>query len=190
MRTERQGHGFIFEDYIINKYNITSFQNDYTSKWDGEFNGYPVSIKHIKKGNAIDLADLFRQASITEDFFMFVGFYTENGDDEIHILYVPGEEWHSYFMDLSEFEQKFKEALNSVTNDRVDDQKWNTLRQDCVNFWKTHTNSLITVNGKRDHSHQKRWQCSINKTNFYKEFLPKYEISEEELLTYAKRNKE
>jgi len=187
--TERQGHGFAFEDYIEKYYKVNRDNKSYTDKWDGEYNGYPVSIKHIKKGNAVDLADVFRQASINEDFIMFVDFYeteTVSDSDEIHILFIPGEKWQSYFMPLNLFEDKFKNVLASVTNDKSDDNKWTLLRKECVNFWKQNTNGFITLNGKRDHKKQKRWQCSINKTNFYKEFLPKYKITKEEF--YAKRN--
>lgn len=176
---ERQWHGFTFEKYVEENYGVNREGKKYTDKWDGELNNHPVSIKHIKKGNAIDLADLFRQASIDEDFYLIVDFYetlTVSDSDEIHILYIPKEAWKSYFMPLDKFEKKFRNALDSVTNSPEDDAKWTELRTDCVNYWKQNTNKCITVNGKRDHKKQKRWQCSINKTNFYKEFLPKYEI--------------
>lgn len=42
--SERQIHGFAFEEEIIKKYNITK-SNNYTDKWDGYLNGIPVSIK-------------------------------------------------------------------------------------------------------------------------------------------------
>ena len=182
--SERQGHGFAFEDYVEQVYHVNRQGKTYTDKWDGELNGHPVSIKHIKKGNAVDLADLFRQASISEDFYLFVDFYdtlTVSNTDDIHILYIPAQEWQTYFMPLESFEEKFRNALNAVSNDPKDDKKWTELRTDCVNYWKANTNKFITVNGKRDHGHQKRWQCSINKTNFFKEFIPKYEITKEEL---------
>lgn len=193
MHTERQGHGFIFEDYVEKIYSVDrsveGYGKNYTDPWDGLYNGIPVSIKHIKKGCAVDLADVFRQASINENFIMFVDFYetpTVSETDDIHILFIPAEKWHTYFAPLDIFENKLRNALNSVSNDRADDVKWTKLRIECVNFWKTITTGFITLNGKRDHKKQKRWQCSINKTNFFKEFLPKYEITEEEF--YAKRN--
>lgn len=189
MRTERQAHGFIFENDIINKYNIQK-NCDYTGKWDGYLaSGIPVSIKHIKRGNAIDLADLFRQAAITEEFILIIGFYDNITPDDIYILHFPAGQWHNYFLDVSNFEDKFKNALASVSNNSSDDAKWSLLRKECVNFWKQNTSGYITVNGKRDHKTQKRWQCSINKTNFFKEFLPKFQISEEDLINRATRNK-
>jgi hypothetical protein len=189
-RTERQAHGFLFEEYVESTYGIDRSNKTYTDKWDGEWKGFPVSIKHIKKGNAIDLGDIFRQASINEDFFMFIDFYetqTVSETDEIHILFLPAKSWQNYFMPIEKFELKFKNALSSVSNNKEDDQKWTELRKDCIKFWKDNTSGFITPNGKRDHRSQKRWQCSINKTNFFKEFLPKYEITKEEF--YATRNK-
>lgn len=189
--TERQGHGFAFEDYVELVYGVSRKGKKYTDKWDGEYKNYPVSIKHIKKGNAVDLGDIFRQASITEDFFMFVDFYETSivsDSDEIHILFIPGKSWQTYFLPVEQFETKFRNALKAVSNNKSDDNKWTSLRKDCVNFWKENTSGFITANGKRDHKKQKRWQCSINKTNFLEEFLPKYEITEEEF--YATRDKE
>lgn len=188
MRIERQAHGFIFEESIINKYHIKK-NTEYTGKWDGYLpSKIPVSIKHIKKGNAIDLADLFRQASIIEEFILIIGFYDDINPDDIYILHFSENEWHNYFLDLADFENLFKNALNSVSNSFSDDAKWTQLRKECVDFWKQNTSGYITVNGKRDHKSQKRWQCSINKTNFFKEFLPKFQITEEELFYYASRN--
>ena len=194
MRSERQGHGFTFEEYVEQFYNVDRSQEgygkNYTDRWDGKADDYAVSIKHIKKGNAVDLGDIFRQAITDEDFFMIVDFYetpTVSESDEIHFLFIPANNWRSYFLPLEQFETKFKNALNAVTNNHEDDAKWTKLRNECVTFWKNNSVDLITANGKRDHKKQKRWQCSINKTNFFKEFLPKYEITEEEF--YAKRNK-
>lgn len=188
---ERQWAGFSFEEYVEKVYGVDRSAKTYTDIWDGELYGRPVSIKHTQKGQAVCLADLFRQASNEEDFFMFVDFYetpTVSETDDIHIFYIPAKKWHTYFMDIEKFEDRFKNALKSVTNDKKDDEKWTQLRKECVKFWKENTNKIITVNGKRDHKDQKRWQCSINKTNFFKEIIPKYEITEEELKNYAKRN--
>ena len=66
---ERQWHGFKFENYVKEKYGI-NLSTNYTDKWDGEWNNYPVSIKHIKKGGAVDLGDVFRQASVSKDLYL------------------------------------------------------------------------------------------------------------------------
>lgn len=45
---ERQKHGFIFEEEMINKYNLAKL-NNYTSQWDAEKEGKKYSIKVEKK---------------------------------------------------------------------------------------------------------------------------------------------
>ena len=54
--SERQKHGFNFEQYVKEKYQIT-LSNEYTSKWDGVLNTIPVSIKLEQYGSDIELAD-------------------------------------------------------------------------------------------------------------------------------------
>lgn len=177
---ERQNHVFSFEKYLADKYNIT-LSNSYTSKWDGTYKGHPVSIKTAKKGNAVDLGDIFRQASITEDFYMIVNFYTENIND-IHFLYIPWQSWKRYFMELTTFEPIFRNALEAVSNDKSDDLKWKKLLADCKKLWKDTTPNIVRPNGKRDHKNQKRWQCSICNSLFKKEMLSNYEISEDDFI--------
>lgn len=53
---ERQSHGFSFEKYIKQKYNIIPNSN-YTGKWDGWLNNIPVSIKTEQLGSDIEMAD-------------------------------------------------------------------------------------------------------------------------------------
>lgn len=183
---ERQAHGFVFEKEISNKFNINLNNKNYTGLWDGEKNNIPVSIKHIKKGNAIDLGDIFRQASITNEFYMIIGFY-EGADSDIHILHFNENEYHKMFMDLDKFENVFRSGLASVSNDSSDDEKWKQILSDCKKMWKDNTPNIVRPNGKRDHKKQKRWQCSINNTSFFKDIVPKYEISVEEFIN-GKRN--
>lgn len=177
---ERQKHGFLFEEKISKKYGIT-LNSDYTGKWDGYFDKIPVSIKHIKKGNAIDLGDIFRQASILEPFYLIVGFYSENNSDEIYLLKFEENEWHKFFMERDFFEPIFRNALDSVSNDPSDDNKWKNKMALCKNLWKANTPNIVKPNGKRDHKKQKRWQCSISNKLFFTKVLPYYQIKEEEL---------
>lgn len=178
---ERQAHGFQFEQTVSQLFDI-ELNNEYTGLWDGKKNNIPVSIKHIKKGYAIDLGDIFRQASILEEFYMVIGFYDDKCSDQIYILHFQQNEWHNYFMDLKAFQPFFKNALDSVSNSYEDDEKWKKLLIDCKQLWKENTPNIVRPNGKRDHKKQKRWQCSISNTLFYKEILPKYEISKESFM--------
>ena len=174
-KTERQSHGFIFEDYIINKYNIKK-SSSYTDKWDGTFGKYPVSIKCEAYGTDIELADFTRNAKNEEDFYLIVGFW-ENEKSNIvkeHILFINGHEWHELFPE--HFIEDFKILLDSVTNDYSDDAKWKKLINEQKVRWKKETQNLIRPRFKRDHKKQKRVQCAINNKDFYNYFIPKYEV--------------
>ena len=174
-RTERQAHGFTFEDYVINKYSIQKSSN-YTAKWDGMLNGFPVSIKCEKYKSDIELADFTRNANNTDDFYLIVGFWdgVKTNIVEEHILFIKGQEWHELFP--SHFIEDFKTMLNSVTNNYSDDAKWKNLVTEQRKRWKKETNNLIRPRFKRDHKTQKRVQCAINYKDFHSYFIPKYEV--------------
>lgn len=172
---ERQGHGFLFEDFIKNKLNIQPCENGhYTYKWDGMLNGYPVSIKTEKLGSDIEMASFSRNAYNTEDFYLIVGFWDKEKTNivEIKILFISGQEWHTLF-DLN-IVQECQDLLNSVTNDKSDDEKWKNGRLALTKKWKDNTPNLIRPRFKRDHKNQKRMQCAINNKDFYTYFIPKY----------------
>jgi hypothetical protein len=172
---ERQKHGFIYQNEVCKRLGIAE-STEYTSKWDGILNRYPVSIKTIKKGSSIDMADYFRISSITENFYLIVGFWEGSTDNivEEHILLIDGAEFHALFP--KGFEDKLRTLLNSVTNDRADDEKWDTLRKAAAAEYKASCPNLVSLRFKRDHKSQKRIQCAINKVPFYNYFIPKYEV--------------
>lgn len=172
--SERQGHGFAFEDYVEKTYGVNRDGKSYTSKWDGVLNGVPVSIKTAKIGTDIEMADFTRNAENTEDFYLFVGFWEEEKTNivEEYILFIPGQEWHSFFP--SHFIVDFREMLNNITNDYADDEKWRSMISEQKEKWQNETNNLIRPRFKRDHKTQKRVQCAINNTDFFSYFIPKY----------------
>lgn len=177
---ERQIHGFNYEQSIFARFNIQPSET-YTSEWDGYLNGIPVSIKLEKYGSDIELADYFRNSQKTSDFYLFVGFWEGQKDNivEEHILFINGSEWHELFNE--EFNQKFRDLLDNITNSYEDDVKWKknitTLRSE----WRNKTDNLIRPRFKRDHGSQKRIQCAINNRDFYNYFIRKYGISEEDI---------
>ena len=172
---ERQSHGFIYQSEVSKRLGIEE-STEYTSKWDGFLDGHPVSIKTIKKGSSIDMADYFRISSITESFYLIVGFWEGSTDNivEEYILFIDGAEFHALFPEG--FEDKLHTLLNSVTNDHADDEKWNTLRKAVSAEYKANCPNLVSLRFKRDHKSQKRIQCAINKSAFYNYFIPKYEV--------------
>lgn len=174
---ERQKHGFTFEEMIIEKYGIEKSDN-YTSKWDGYLNGIPVSIKCEKNKSSIEMADYFRNAQNTEDFYLIVGFW--EGDNksivDTRILFVPSIEWQKLF--YRNIDDKLKQLLNEISNDHSDDEEWKRRRLELTKEWKENTSNLISLYFKRDHKKQKRIQCGITYKNFFSYFIPKYEIKE------------
>ena len=172
---ERQKHGFIFEDFIKNKFNIKECpEGHYTYKWDGLLNNYPVSIKTEKINSDIEMASFIRNANNTDDFYLIVGFWDEEKSNIVTIetLFIPGNEWHQLFdKDIVEECQNF---LLNITNDISDDEKWKIGREQLTKKWKEKTKNLIRPRFKRDHKTQKRMQCAINYNDFYNYFIPKY----------------
>lgn len=172
---ERQAHGFIYQREVSERFGIKE-SDTYTSKWDGVLNGLPVSIKTIKKGSSIDMADYFRISSIVEDFYLVVGFWEGEVSNivEEHILLIKGEEFHSLFP--QNFDDKLHDLLNNITNDHADDAKWTSQTKALSAEYKANCPNLVSLRFKRDHKTQKRIQCAINKVPFYNYFLPKYEV--------------
>jgi len=172
---ERQNHGFNFEKECFNKYSIIPSQG-YTDKWDGYLGEIPVSIKTAKLGSDIEMADFFRQASISEDFYLIVGFWSEekgkNCIIEEHILFINGKEYHSLFS--QDYIVKFRELLDTITNDKSDDERWKSKISEYRSEWKKNTPNLIRPRFKRDHKTQKRIQCAINNKDFYSYFISRY----------------
>ena len=172
---ERQKHGFIFEEYVKNKYDI-ELNKEYTAAWDGVLNGYPVSIKCEKYGSDIELADYFRNSNIEHDFYLIVGFWQDSKDNivEEKILFIKGDEFHLLFDET--FSVRFKELLNNITNSVEDDDKWKKAITALRKEWSVSTPNLIRPRFKRDHKTQKRIQCAINNKDFYSYFCKKYEV--------------
>lgn len=171
--SERQKHGFNFEQYVKEKYQII-LSNEYTSKWDGVLNTIPVSIKLEQYGSDIELADYFRNSQIEENFYLIVGFWQGTKDNiiEEYILLINGEEYHKLF-DLS-FNERFTELLVNISNDKKDDILWKQQITLLRKEWSKKTSNLIRPRFKRDHKKQKRIQCAINNKDFYNYFIPKY----------------
>ena len=112
--------------------------------------------------------------NINEDFYLIVGFWSENKTNivEEYILYIPKEDYLNLFN--REMVNDFKELLSSITNDKADDDRWKNEIKFLRNKWKETTHNLIRPRFKRDHKKQKRIQCAINNKDCYNYFIPKY----------------
>ena len=176
MREERQAHGFLFEEYVSDRYGINRDDKGYTAKWDGELNGHPVSIKTEKLGSDIEMADFKRNAQNTEGFYLFVGFWESEKTNIVdeQILFINGDEWHSLFPE--HFVTDFSDMLDNITNDRSDDAKWRAMMAEQKARWQSETQNLVRPRFKRDHRSQKRIQCAINNKDFFNHFVKNYKV--------------
>lgn len=172
--SERQGHGFSYEEYIKGKYGIESGGN-YTAEWDGYLDGKPVSIKTKKKGGAVEMSDFFRNANKEEDFYLIVGFWEGEKTNivEEYVLYINKNFWVSQF-DIGLVEL-FRGVFDGITNSYEDDAKWKLRITEYKERWKE-TESIINVHFKRDHKTQKRVQCSIKNKEFYTILVRYYSV--------------
>lgn len=174
-KRERQVHGFKFESFIKEKYNIEPCpEGHYTYKWDGMLNGYPVSIKTEQQGTDVEMASFNRNAENTDNFYLIVGFWEGSKDNIVAIetLFIDGAEWHQIFNE--EIVKECQKFLTEITNDYSDDEKWNNGCKILKEKWAQTTPNLIRPRFKRDHKKQKRMQCAINYSDFYNYFIPKY----------------
>ena len=172
---ERQKAGFDYQEQVIQKYNLQP-DNNYTGHWDAYYRGVPVSIKLEKYHSDIEMADIFRQSQITEDFYLICGFWQGNPQNVIeeHLLFIPAREYSSYFN--SALLLDFQSLLKSISNNYEDDEKWKRAITKYKKDWRRTTNNFIRPRFKRDHKQQKRIQCAINNRDFFFFFLPKYEV--------------
>lgn len=172
--SERQSHGFNFEKFIKEKYNIKDYDNNYTAPWDGILNNIPVSIKLEKYGTDVEMASILRNSQNMQNFYLIVGFWKETKDNivEIVTLFINGEEWHKLFNE--QLIQECQNLINNISNDKKDDEIWKKEINRLKKLWSEKTPNLIRPRFKRDHKKQKRIQCAINNKDFYDYFVKKY----------------
>jgi len=189
----RQQHGFDYQNYVIKLLGLKPDKN-YIGKNDAycqEKDGieYPVQIKFIKKGSAIDLGDYRRNKNKTKNFAFIVGFWEgiKGNITEEHILYPPFEWWTGLFSADDNFDTDMYKFLGSISNNISDDIKWIAGRKKLTkrwnDYWISHSvefekkweeeypKRLIIPRFKRDHKTQKRIQCAIPNKMFYSHFL-------------------
>ena len=172
---ERQSHGFKFEAFAKEKFNIQPCPDGhYTYKWDGMLNGYPVSIKSEQNGSDVEMASFIRNATNTDNFYLIVGFWEGTKDNIVIIetLFINGDEWHELFNE--EVVKECQNFLQEITNDASDDDRWRDGCKMLKGKWVATTSNLVRPRFKRDHKTQKRMQCAINYSDFYNYFIPKY----------------
>ena len=167
--SERQGHGFKYEDEFIKRYNLYHFKN-YTSQFDA-YCELPIQIKYMFQGNEICLSDYERNATISKNFILHIAFYKEKNtlpNIEEYTLYINHKIYNNLFKltNINEIKEEFK----LISNNKVDDNKFKLFRNKYKKF-----DDIIQVRFKRDHKNQKRIQAAIpyiKLNDFVKLFKP------------------
>ena len=79
-RTERQAHGFIFQDWVFRRFLSLA----YSGEWDIPAKINPLTHKNVSiktaqwKTGSVGLGDVLNQFDINEDFEMLLAFYVNN----------------------------------------------------------------------------------------------------------------
>lgn len=172
---ERQKHGFIFEQQVIDDLSLIK-STGYTDVYDAcDKEGISYQIKCIKKGSSIDMGDFFRNAKKKKDFYLIIGFWENEKKNivEVRKLYIDYKEWNKIFEGFDAFVELKDWITNKVSNSYDYDSTWKIE----MAYWKKeYGNRKIKLRFKRDHSSQRRIQCAINNRDFYDYFLKRYEI--------------
>lgn len=174
---ERQSHGFIFEQTIIDEYGYQK-ASGYTDKWDCFTNeGKPIQIKLIKKGSSIDLGDIFRNADVDFNFKLIVGFWEGKKDNVVDVYFID--------VDYTKWLELFKFDYYDELNDWIKNKVSNSYDYD--NQWKKECKHYKTLWGrkrivqprfKRDHKKQRRIQSGISYKNFINKIVKEGVINE------------
>ncbi len=172
VRTERQGHGFEYEQSILQRYNLQKCT--YISPFDAMCGPLPIQIKCIKYGGAVELGDYFRNKGKQHDFILIIGFWKGSKQNIV-------EEWiflvdHKVFTEHLTYDEDMvmMKELKLITNLREDDGRWRVYCNKHKQRYATFNNN-IDIRFKRDHKTQKRIQCAISWNNFNNWFKNTFE---------------
>lgn len=178
---ERQAHGFINEQRVVDLYDLTHLKKDYTHKWDAytkEDIPMPVSIKSKSQNGSVEMGDFFRNANVQENFYLHVTYWSpyvmaETPKSKLltpdkfitseHALLIPGPAWSAMFP--QSLHDDIRTLIRDASNDKSYDDIWKEKCAAVKEKWEE-TGSIIKLAPKRDHKSQKRMQCVIPYTEF------------------------
>lgn len=171
-RNERQAHGFKFEDWLKK----TFFDIYYTSEWDipEQLNpnpkGGPISIKTAKWRGSVYFGDALRQFQIQQQFTLIVGFWKSEANKKKIVKIVEAvispDKWKEIWKPLTA--ETIRE-LDSLIKDRsISPEAARKRIQEKLSELRNKKPTIITLNPKIDSKTQRRLQCSLSFTNFFK----------------------
>lgn len=194
---ERQAHGFTFEDFVVNHFNLKQ-QKNYTSEWDARASdGIAVSIKTSNKNNDIMFGDIFRQANVNEKTFIIViGFWGEHEYDlkETYAIKMHSLTWKSLFSKdaMSAMDKLMALAGNGNYHNSNDKAKWDMLSKEAKVIWERTTPNIMKPRfrwskpGSSSDKSTHRIQCGMRYKEFEKNILKnkhikvnKYDLADE-----------
>jgi len=179
---EVQYHGFTFEKWVRDTF-FDNYEGNYMQKWDippdkntqlcipYDYRNIPVSVKTAKYGSPIGLGDVRRQRSINVPFLMIVGFWkqrthSEKWFEEIGVALFTVPVWDVLWgaltiEEISEIDSRIKDSTLPYTMARQAAQAWKSNRV-------SNAGGEIVINPKIDSKSQRRIQCSIPFSSFWR----------------------
>lgn len=171
--TERQGHGFAYEQKVLMKFGLSKCKN-YTSEYDATCGNLHVQVKCIKYGCAIELGCYFRNKKKNKDFILIIGFWRGTKDNIVEErIYSIHHEVYSSNLKYDE-DASMMEEMKLISNLHEDDQRWKQFCTKHKKVWSTYNNN-IDIRFKRDHKTQKRIQCAISWRQYNEWFKQTFE---------------
>lgn len=190
---EQQKHGFLFEKYVINKYNLIK-EKDYVGEFDAYTKiGVPLSVKAANKKNDIALGDIFRQANLNrEEFYLVIGFHdakqgTRDNPAEItlkdfyemYIIKIKRKQWIEFFNQelVNEYKKMVEDLGDCDYYDENHRSEWETRYNEIYEKWlKSGYKTIRPRNrwvkpSKDGETGGHRIQCAMRYSFFAKEFL-------------------
>ena len=135
-----------------------------------QFQKLPVSVKTAKLGSPIGLGDVLRQRQIDHDFLMIVGFWEQRTTTEKWIVDIGcaaflAADWQNLWgqLTLAEIQQidaVVKNMSEHYSTVRAKAQQWKGL--------PAVGTSTLVINPKIDSKTQRRIQCSLPYSTFWK----------------------
>ncbi len=182
---EVQRHGFDFENWVKETF-FAEFKANYTQKWDipkeansleiipNEFRNLPVSIKTCKFGSPIGFGDALRQFKNDEDFLLIVGFWKQSGDYKNFVategVKIIASEWQKLFLPLSLDDLVLLDS--TIKNLELHYSEVRKRAKELKNLDKFKQTKIV-LNPKIDSKTQRRLQCSLPFSTFWKDFVGK-----------------
>lgn len=144
------------------------------SKIPKEFRELPVSIKTCKLGSPIGFGDALRQFRNEEDFLLIVGFWTQTGNYKNFVAVegakVTSDSWRNLFLPVT-----LADLIVLDSTIKNVELHYSEVRQGAkeIKSSEKFRQAKIVLNPKIDSKTQRRLQCSLPFSIFWRDFVRK-----------------